>query len=861
MAALGKLVVRLSAEVTEFTSAMNKAAYVAQSRMDAIARVTKVAAAAMATAMVVAVGAITIQLRKMIDQADEIGKTAQKVGVTTTALQELQYAAELSGVSSEELTASLAKLARQAAEGNKAFSAMSINVRDANGDIKSADRLMGEVADKFASYADGAQKTALAQELFGKSGHQMIAMLNGGAKGLKDAADEAQSFGAILSNSTIVAATKFNDNITRLKTVFTSLVYEIGNSVIPVIQRLTDELLVGIKYSDGFFDALQKFGMMSPWKGIDDYVADIKELNKALSEIPSDDSAAVLGGMSTRSKESIQKEIDLANVRIKYLRELEKRRSPEFANSQNKPAPELDEQGKKAATQFDSYIDGLRRQIDATRNLTAVEQVLKDIQTERLLVTDDQRAQALEYAQILDNIRARIKQETEAQNQLNQLRADAQRLIESNRDPIERFALEINKLDDMLAAMAIDQPLYDKEFERERKKLESFKEAALEQERFEKEQARRQIDSLYSNLLTAEEAIQQSYERRNEAIMASTLIEETERNKLLGRSEMLYQDEQQALRERLLSDLRMKEEQRISERESLFASLQTQEELILASYEKRKAAILASTEITERERQLLQLRLTEETNKELQSLNADYWTQWLESAEKSLADFEKLTADVVENATKRFGSLFEQLIFDTNNLSEAFRNFAEGMLRSIVNALGQMAAQWIAYKAVQSAVGAGGMEAAVAGKIAEAQAQVAMSGLNAYASTAAIPVTGPALAPGAAAAAISATSPMAAAVASAMSASFAGMFDKGGAIPNGRWGIVGEYGPELVRGPAMVTSRADTAAAMSKPMNVRIVNAFDTSVIKDYLGSDAGEQVILNAVRRNGQTIRSLVAA
>ena len=41
---------------------------------------------------------------------------------------------------------------------------------------------------------------------------------------------------------------------------------------------------------------------------------------------------------------------------------------------------------------------------------------------------------------------------------------------------------------------------------------------------------------------------------------------------------------------------------------------------------------------------------------------------------------------------------------------------------------------------------------------------------------------------------------------------FLGLFDHGGSIPSGGVGIVGEKGPELVRGPAHVTSRADTAA-------------------------------------------------
>ncbi|EID2652977.1 phage tail tape measure protein [Escherichia coli] len=44
---------------------------------------------------------------------------------------------------------------------------------------------------------------------------------------------------------------------------------------------------------------------------------------------------------------------------------------------------------------------------------------------------------------------------------------------------------------------------------------------------------------------------------------------------------------------------------------------------------------------------------------------------------------------------------------------------------------------------------------------------------------------------------------------------FAGMYDSGGAIPRGQFGIVGENGPEIVNGPANVTSRRRTAALAS----------------------------------------------
>lgn len=48
---------------------------------------------------------------------------------------------------------------------------------------------------------------------------------------------------------------------------------------------------------------------------------------------------------------------------------------------------------------------------------------------------------------------------------------------------------------------------------------------------------------------------------------------------------------------------------------------------------------------------------------------------------------------------------------------------------------------------------------------------------------------------------------------------FAGAFDNGGTIPQGSWGIVGEYAPEIVTGPAKVISRKDTAKLLSESGN------------------------------------------
>ena len=143
-----------------------------------------------------------------------------------------------------------------------------------------------------------------------------------------------------------------------------------------------------------------------------------------------------------------------------------------------------------------------------------------------------------------------------------------------------------------------------------------------------------------------------------------------------------------------------------------------------------------------------------------------YWERWLESAELALTDFDQLAANTAENFQRGFGNAFESMVFDSQSLGDAMYNLTEGIARSMVSALGEMAAQWLAYQAVQMMVGRTTQSSAASTMITNAMAQQQMAGLNAFSSIAAIPIVGPFMAPGAMAAAIAATSPSVSAISS-----------------------------------------------------------------------------------------------
>jgi hypothetical protein len=238
---------------------------------------------------VAAAGAAFIAMTKsVIDNADALAKSARSIGISTESLSGLQYAAELSGVSANELNTSLARLNKGAADGNKAFDAMGISVRDAQGNLKATDTLLKEVSDKFASYTAGAEKSALAQELFGRSGDQLISFLNSGSEGLTEMQQEAERLGIIISGDLAKASEQFNDNITRITKSVQGLVIQLVGPLIGALARVTTEFLRATQAGESFFGAIERGlrgGVVGDRSTIDGAARDIERLTIELQKL------------------------------------------------------------------------------------------------------------------------------------------------------------------------------------------------------------------------------------------------------------------------------------------------------------------------------------------------------------------------------------------------------------------------------------------------------------------------------------------------------------------------------------------------------------------------------------------------
>lgn len=253
MATAGSIVVDLVMRTGMFETDSKRA----EKRLQEMTKRAKDFGAAVGVATVAAATALAVMVKQSIDAMDNMSKLAQSTGVAVEELSALAYAADLSGVSEDALGTSLVKLtknmsdaAQGTGEAQKAFDALAISVKNADGTLKGADDVLGEIAGKFAQYRDGAEKTALAVSLFGRSGADLIPLLNSGAEGLAEMTAEAEELGLTFDQQTGKAAEAFNDNLSRLNAVKKGLVNRITAELLPSLVNLSDRFVGSAKSAE-----------------------------------------------------------------------------------------------------------------------------------------------------------------------------------------------------------------------------------------------------------------------------------------------------------------------------------------------------------------------------------------------------------------------------------------------------------------------------------------------------------------------------------------------------------------------------------------------------------------------------------
>lgn len=215
--------------------------------------------AAKAIGVTLSVGAFSKFVKDAIDSADEIGKLSQKVGVGVEALSGLKYAAELSNVSMETLTNGLGKLSNtllSAATGGReqgaVLRALGVDMNALRDGTLTTEQAFGQIAKRVGNLADGWQKTSLLQAALGKSAKDLIPLLNDNADGFVAVRAEAEKLGVVISKELAEDASRFNDNITRLKASSSGLGLSIAKDLLPTLNDIVQAFVKLNSQKDGY---------------------------------------------------------------------------------------------------------------------------------------------------------------------------------------------------------------------------------------------------------------------------------------------------------------------------------------------------------------------------------------------------------------------------------------------------------------------------------------------------------------------------------------------------------------------------------------------------------------------------------
>ncbi len=205
-------------------------------------------------AVAVGVGAVaaatSVMINKAVEAGDRIDKMSQKMQMSRQTFQELDYVFSQNGADISMMQTGMAKLSKTidgANSGNKAnvktFQQLGISLKDSNGQLKSTEDVMLNAISKLQKMPDGAKKSALAMQLFGKSATELAPLLNGNAKSVDELRQKFHDLGMGMSDDQVDAAVKFQDTMDTIQRTFAGLMNQIGADLLPAFQSLADKLV------------------------------------------------------------------------------------------------------------------------------------------------------------------------------------------------------------------------------------------------------------------------------------------------------------------------------------------------------------------------------------------------------------------------------------------------------------------------------------------------------------------------------------------------------------------------------------------------------------------------------------------
>ncbi|HEX7123451.1 MAG TPA: hypothetical protein VF178_13830 [Gemmatimonadaceae bacterium] len=838
-------------------------------------------------------------VKSALDSADALSKLSQRVGITVESLSLLMPAAELSGVSAEKFEGGLRRLAARmleaatgSAEAARGFEALGVAFRNQDGSLRATDQVLLDLADRFKTMPDGAEKTALAMQVFGKSGADLIPFLNQGRDGVEALTAEMQALGLQIGGDTAAQAEVFNDALAKVRMAVGSIANRVIEDFLPAMNQMAEGMVESAKQGGTLRQILD--GIVYVLKLLALGAATVGKAFVALGEAIGAGMAAAVEALSGNVSGAKAIIAELKGSLVQRLDEL-----AEFHDALFDPKPiELPAPAIRPDGSVLDRIGGTGRARDNTAARLALAKAQADAEFKLLKDALERQGRALDQAlsdrllSIRDYYAAKTDLETrEIDAEMARLQTQLttqRRLALSGADEGARLRAraEVAKLESEL--IVLNNKRADVEVANARKAAEAERELAdaLTQAREELAQITGQ-----SSAAARQAAIERSYRDLKARLLAEN---DAEGVSLIDR--LIDVKAAQANLAALEAEWRLVTERLRNAQEAI--QVQQQAGLLTEAQARKEIVALQRQSAAEMERLLPTMQQAAQAIGPDAVVRVQAWRNELERTKLVVDELAPLWNRIGES----FGSALNAMITGAQTwrgaLFSLFQQINQAFLQQLVI---QPFQQWMAMQArmlaaklgfvqQEQAMDAAASATAVAQKSAETTAVVSMdaakAGAGAAASQASIPYVGPTLAAAAMVAMVAAVMALLGNVkkfaagglvtgpGTSTSDSIPARLSAGEFVVNAaavkRLGvgflqaINGLSAGPRVQGPALAFAAGglvpDTAPQAAASTAVRIVNVIDPEMAADYLNSSAGEKTILNILQRNAGAVRQVLS-
>jgi len=183
---------------------------------------------------------------------DETAKLAARTGIAVEALQGFQVAADLSGVQNLEsaiqrLTITIGDAGAGVKEPQRAFERLGLNFEELAA-LRPEDQFR-QVADAFQGVGTQAEKAAIAADLFGRSGVELLPLFN---SNLAEIEARARRLGIVLGREQTAAIEQMNDALNLVRKTLDGIVGQVLAELSTVVTAIAEEFLQFVEAFKGF---------------------------------------------------------------------------------------------------------------------------------------------------------------------------------------------------------------------------------------------------------------------------------------------------------------------------------------------------------------------------------------------------------------------------------------------------------------------------------------------------------------------------------------------------------------------------------------------------------------------------------